>query len=124
MSAWRRSDHRRHPATSVAHIGGFYGLRLCAVAILRIASSVVTHQPHPRGQPAAYRKTPQGKDVPDRPAGNTGLFEVVCPHCGDAGGPIAELPEDLQELRGPYPSLTAARAAAETHRVTAGDVPR
>lgn len=42
-------------------------------------------------------------------------FEVICPDCGDDGGPYADQPARVQAVRGPYPGIVAARAAAYDH---------
>lgn len=42
-------------------------------------------------------------------------FEVVCPDCGDNGGPYADQPPAAQAVRGPYAGRDTARAAALEH---------
>jgi hypothetical protein len=42
-------------------------------------------------------------------------FEVICPECGDDGGAYAEQSVEVQAVRGPYPGIIAARAAAAEH---------
>lgn len=42
-------------------------------------------------------------------------FEVICPECGDDGGPYGEQTEQVQAVRGPYRGIDAARAAAREH---------
>jgi hypothetical protein len=42
-------------------------------------------------------------------------FEVICPDCGDDGGAFAAQPAAVQAVRGPYPSIGEARAAAAAH---------
>ncbi len=47
--------------------------------------------------------------------GYTGLFELICPQCGDHPYlDYSEVPPRLQELRGPYP-LLASMAAYDKH---------
>lgn len=43
-------------------------------------------------------------------------FEVICPDCGDSGGPLEEQSPEVQALRGPFPDAAAARRAAQEHR--------
>lgn len=42
-------------------------------------------------------------------------FEVVCPDCGDDGGPYDTQTPEVQAVRGPYPDSAAASAAAARH---------
>jgi hypothetical protein len=49
-------------------------------------------------------------------SGTTGQFEVICSTCGDEGGPVGQLPSDLQGLRGPYRSVELVREAVLVHR--------
>lgn len=42
-------------------------------------------------------------------------FEVICPDCGDSGGPFDEQPPHVQAVRGPYPDSEAARRAVNEH---------
>jgi hypothetical protein len=61
------------------------------------------HNPYVRAQP-------RGWDATGAPSSDTiGSYELVCPACGDDGGPYEQQPSELQELRGPYPSVRARR---------------
>ena len=42
-------------------------------------------------------------------------FEVICPDCGDDGGPFDEQPAPVQQVRGPYPDVQQARQAVARH---------
>ena len=42
-------------------------------------------------------------------------FEVICPDCGDDGGPFDEQPAPVQQVRGPYPDFVEARRAVARH---------
>lgn len=42
-------------------------------------------------------------------------FEVICPDCGDMGGPFEDQPAEIQAVRGPYLDSDAARRAVERH---------
>lgn len=42
-------------------------------------------------------------------------YEVICPDCGDDGGPLHEQSTEVQAVRGPYPDAAAARRAASVH---------
>lgn len=42
-------------------------------------------------------------------------FEVVCPECGDSGGPFDEQPPEIQAVRGPYADAVEAGRAAARH---------
>ncbi|MDN5749740.1 MAG: hypothetical protein L0H64_14675 [Pseudonocardia sp.] len=42
-------------------------------------------------------------------------YEVICPDCGDSGGPLDEQPETAQGVRGPYADVAAAKRAMERH---------
>jgi hypothetical protein len=42
-------------------------------------------------------------------------FEVVCPDCGDDGGPFDEQPDAVQAVRGPYQDTAEARRAMRRH---------
>lgn len=42
-------------------------------------------------------------------------YEVICPDCGDDGGPLPEQPPEAQAARGPYPDAAAARRAVARH---------
>lgn len=68
------------------------------------------HNPHVRAQP-------RGWDVTGAPsADTTGSYELICPACGDDGGPYEQLPSELQQLRGPYSDIRGARRAMREHR--------
>jgi hypothetical protein len=45
----------------------------------------------------------------------TGLWEVICPDCGDDAGPYAEQAEQVQRIRGPYPNKEEAEQAMLAH---------
>ncbi len=47
-------------------------------------------------------------------------FEVICPDCGDDGGPFDEQPTEVRALRGPYPDAAAAGRIAQEHRAETG----
>jgi hypothetical protein len=42
-------------------------------------------------------------------------FEVICPDCGDSGGPYDDQPPEVQAVRGPYQDAQAAKRAADLH---------
>lgn len=42
-------------------------------------------------------------------------WEVMCPDCGDDGGPIDLQPEPARALRGPYPTQDEAWRVATHH---------
>ncbi len=42
-------------------------------------------------------------------------FEVICPDCGDDGGPFDDQPDTVQVVRGPYPDFAAARRGVAEH---------
>lgn len=42
-------------------------------------------------------------------------FEVICPDCGDSGGPVDEQTDAVRAVRGPYPDSAAARRAVLAH---------
>ncbi len=68
------------------------------------------HNPYVRAQPRSW-------DAAGAPSsGTTGSYELICPACGDDGGPYERQPSELQELRGPYPSVRAARRAMREHQ--------
>ena len=49
-------------------------------------------------------------------AANTGLYEVICPACGDDPNlSYHQVPRDLQQLRGPSESLASGLAAFHLH---------
>jgi hypothetical protein len=61
------------------------------------------HDPHVRAQPSSW-------DAAGAPsAETTGFYELICPACGDDGGPYDRQPAELRALRGPYASVRAAR---------------
>jgi hypothetical protein len=43
-------------------------------------------------------------------------FEVVCPECGDDGGPFDQQPPAVQEIRGPYAGPSEALDALAEHQ--------
>jgi len=45
-----------------------------------------------------------------------GIYEVLCPECGDDNGPFEHQSLELQKLRGPYLHIDDATRAATTHR--------
>jgi hypothetical protein len=68
------------------------------------------HDPHVRSQPRSW-------DAAGAPsAETTGCYELICPACGDDGGPYERQPAELQALRGPYASVRAARRVLREHR--------
>lgn len=42
-------------------------------------------------------------------------YEIICPDCGDTGGPAAEQTDAALAVRGPYPDSAAARRAMQQH---------
>ncbi len=42
-------------------------------------------------------------------------FEVICPDCGDDGGPFEDQPDAVQQVRGPYRDTAQAREAVQRH---------
>ncbi len=42
-------------------------------------------------------------------------YEIICPDCGDTGGPPEEQPESVLALRGPYADAAVARQAMQRH---------
>jgi len=58
-----------------------------------------------------------GRDAAGAPSSETtGFYELICPACGDDGGPYEWRPAQLQALRGPYVSVRAARRVLREHR--------
>jgi hypothetical protein len=48
--------------------------------------------------------------------GYTDIWEIVCPDCGDDGArSYAELPPELQQVRGQYPDEDTAEQAVMKH---------
>ena len=45
------------------------------------------------------------------------FFEVICPQCGDDGGPLLSQPAAALALRGPFERPDAAERAASAHRL-------
>lgn len=54
--------------------------------------------------------------------GDTDMFELICPDCGDDGRDRAEVPAELQRLRGPFPTVDDAREALSQHMGLQADV--
>ncbi len=42
-------------------------------------------------------------------------YEIICPDCGDTGGPADEQPDAVLAVRGPYQDAAAARHAMLQH---------
>src|SRR6266567_2483783 len=63
------------------------------------------------------RAQPRSWDAAGAPSSDTtGSYELICPACGDDGGSYERQPSELQEVRGPYPSVRAARRAMREHQ--------
>jgi hypothetical protein len=46
-----------------------------------------------------------------------GAYEIVCPRCGDDGGPVHEQPDYIRRLRGPHGTEDEAWASANGHNL-------
>jgi hypothetical protein len=44
-------------------------------------------------------------------------YEVLCPRCGDHGGPLEGAAAALRQLRGPYDSIEGAMAVLNAHNM-------
>ena len=44
-------------------------------------------------------------------------YEVLCPRCGDHGGPLGGAAQALRQLRGPYDSIEGAMAVLNAHNM-------
>jgi hypothetical protein len=71
--------------------------------------------------PLALDPEEQGLAMPTQVDGR--MWVIICPDCGDIGGPPDKLPETVRKLRGPYPSIEAARRVASAHQLSAGPAP-
>jgi hypothetical protein len=47
--------------------------------------------------------------------GTTSAYEIICPDCGDNGGPYDQQTTTVKTVRGPYSDANAATRAAEQH---------
>jgi len=44
-------------------------------------------------------------------------YEVLCPRCGDHGGPLEGMAAAVRQLRGPYDSIEGAMAVLNAHNM-------
>jgi len=68
------------------------------------------HDPYVRAQPRSWNAA--GAPL----TATTGRYQLICPACGDDGGPYELQPAELQALRGPYASSREARRVLREHR--------
>lgn len=100
-------------------VAGVSGHHLHGALLVEVAGVSITMADRERHNPYV-RAQPSGWDAAGAPStGTTGSYEVICPACGDDGGPYEQQPPDLQQVRGPHPTARAARRAVRDHRGSA-----
>jgi hypothetical protein len=73
----------------------------------------MAHTPSTRIQPASYTREDDGWRVTYHDDPN--VWEVICPDCGDDGGPIENQSAEVRTLRGPYPTKDEAWRVVVKH---------